>query len=480
MSSLPARPSLEHLRKQAKKLLHQLESRDLDAQGLYREVIGGPLPVTPQLSDAQFVIARQYGFASWPRLAAHVAAAGDAAEPVEELVLAVKKHRTSEVRRLLEQFPALARRLDDPLPHLAFGGTLLLAARPDRELIDVLLAAGANINQRSHWWAGSFGVLDETLDPALVDFLVSRGATMDAYAAARHGRLDTLRELVARDPAVVRQRFGDGQTPLHVAASVEIAAFLLEHGADIDALDVDHESSAAQYLVKDHTDVARYLVSRGAKADILMASALGDLAMVRRFLDADPDSIRTTMTSQYFPMRHGGFGTIYTWTIGMNKTPHAVAKDFGHEQVYAELMARSPDDLKLAVATELGDEAALRQLGNGTELVAGMSQATRRRLVDAAVDENWDAVRRMLAAGWPVDATGQHGSTVLHWAAWHGNPGMAREILAFHPPLGARDHDYGGTALGWALHAQREGWHADRGDYEGVIRVLREAGVPNS
>ncbi len=53
---LPANPSIEHLRKQAKDLLSELQR-------------GNP---AAQLADAQHALAREYGFASWPKLKAHV------------------------------------------------------------------------------------------------------------------------------------------------------------------------------------------------------------------------------------------------------------------------------------------------------------------------------------------------------------------------------------------------------------------------
>ena len=59
MSELPPRPSLAHLRKQAKALLSRLRAQNPDAT----------------LSDAQHVLAGEYGFASWPKLKAHVEAA---------------------------------------------------------------------------------------------------------------------------------------------------------------------------------------------------------------------------------------------------------------------------------------------------------------------------------------------------------------------------------------------------------------------
>jgi hypothetical protein len=45
-------------------------------------------------------------------------------------------------------------------------------------------------------------------------------------------------------------------------------------------------------------DVARYLISRGCRTDILMASALGDVDLVRRHLDSDPTSIRMSVSEQ--------------------------------------------------------------------------------------------------------------------------------------------------------------------------------------
>ena len=76
---------------------------------------------------------------------------------------------------------------------------------------------------------------------------------------------------------MVNARGGDGQTPLHFASTVDIAAYLLDQGADIDARDVDHESTPAQYMIDDRQEIARYLIQRGCKTDILMAAALGDI-----------------------------------------------------------------------------------------------------------------------------------------------------------------------------------------------------------
>ena len=53
---LPRQPNLEHLRKQAKDLLDEMQQRDPSAR----------------LADAQHALAREYGFATWPQMKTHI------------------------------------------------------------------------------------------------------------------------------------------------------------------------------------------------------------------------------------------------------------------------------------------------------------------------------------------------------------------------------------------------------------------------
>ena len=394
--------------------------------------------------------------------------------PAAELTRAVRAGDVSGAGKLLEGHPGLRAGLDQPMYDGHFGATLLIAAvqTGNRDMVELLLGAGADINQRSHWWAGGFGVLDEESD--LVPWLIERGARVDAYAAARHGMLDLLQQLLEADPGAARMRGGDGQTPLHVARTVEIAACLLEHGAEINALDVDHESTPAQYLVRDQPDVARFLVSRGGRTDLLLAAALGDLELARRHLEQDPGSIRLSVSLENFPKRDPrAGGTIYIWTLGWNRTPHLVAREFGHQAMFNFLMERSPEELQLAMALELDDDATAQALlARRPDLVGSLGEAERRRLPAAAGDNNLPAVRRLLSAGWPLDSRANEGATALHWAAFHGNADMVREILRRGPDRSLRDLTYGGTALDWARHGAERGWRPERGDYAATIAEL--------
>jgi hypothetical protein len=465
--SLPEKPNLEFLKKQAKELQRSTPQR--------------------KLSDAQHALANEYGFATWAKLKEHVQSLGHT--PAQAFEAAICNSDSARVTQLLAHHPELRAKINDPLPDYGFGLNALYAAvqRSDRTTIDVLLNAGANINQRSNWWAGSFGVMDDC-DPSLVEFLVERGAVVDAHAASRLGMMAKLRELVAADSNVVHARGGDGQTPLHFAGTVEVAEFLLSHGADIDARDIDHESTPAQYMLRveqkrhyqhDRQDVARYLVSKGCYTDILMASALGDLNLVRRHLERDPNCIRMSVSKEWFPMKnpHAG-GTIYIWQLGAHRTAHSVARDFGHEDIYQLLMRHTPEDMKLALACELGDDAAFKEfLARNPDAAKNLSEVNMLKLPTAAQTNNTNAVRLMLEAGWPVDTQGEYGATALHWAGFHGNAEMAHVILRFNPALELKSREYAGSALSWAVYGSGNGWHRDTGDYLGTVRALLAAGA---
>jgi ankyrin repeat protein len=141
-------------------------------------------------------------------------------------------------------------------------------------------------------------------------------------------------------------------------------------------------------------------------------------------------------------------------------------------------MERSPADVKFIAACWAGDESALKAaLQQNADLVSRLSAAYKRQVALAARNNNLAAVRLMLASGLPVDALGQHGATPLHWAAFHGNAEMAREILRYNPPLEQMDADFASTPLGWAIHGSEHGWYCKTGDYAGTAEALLKAGA---
>lgn len=392
-----------------------------------------------------------------------------------EAMTAFHADDAAAMRSVLARHPELRPRLNEPIG--PFDSPAIIHVK-SREMLDVLLDAGADINGRSQWWAGGFGLLD-MVKPDLAAYAIERGATVDAHAAARLGRVETLRELLAGDPQLIHARGGDGQTPLHFASTIEVADLLIAAGADLSARDVDHESTPAQYMVRDRQPVARHLVASGCETDLLLTAALGDLDRTRQHLDADPARIGMRVNPEWFPMANpNAGGTIYNWTLDSHASAHQVAKRFGHDEVLELLFERTPPVARVLEACWIEDESAtLRFRAAVPDFAAALSADQRQFLAHAARNNQTTAVRLMLECGLPVESTGQHRGTPLHWAAFHGNADMVREILRFKPPLEATDQDFKATPIGWAIYGSEHGWYASTGRHPEVVALLLGAGA---
>ena len=105
MADLPARPSLDHLRRQARDLLRAAQAGDTTAAGRIRAVSDALT-----LASAQLAVARGYGFASWPRLKDEVAArTASLARQAEAFCEASIGDGTGRAARMLAATPELAR-----------------------------------------------------------------------------------------------------------------------------------------------------------------------------------------------------------------------------------------------------------------------------------------------------------------------------------------------------------------------------------
>src|SRR5262245_41159692 len=133
---------------------------------------------------------------------------------IGDFIEAVRARDAAALHQLLATSPALRTHIDRPL--FSFGAQAIVVAKNDRPVVETLLEFGANVNVKSDWWAGGFGVLDDT-DPEQANWLIERGALVDIHAAAGLGMADKVREWVAKDPSLVHAPGGDGKRPLHWA-----------------------------------------------------------------------------------------------------------------------------------------------------------------------------------------------------------------------------------------------------------------------
>ncbi|HLJ55778.1 MAG TPA: ankyrin repeat domain-containing protein [Chthonomonadaceae bacterium] len=158
--SLPDNPDLRHLKDEARDLLRS----------------GG----AQKLSEAQFRTARAYGFASWPRLKAHVDSLGRAGQ----LKAAIDANDLAAVQDLMTRYPDLHRAplgygKDGPLTWAAECRVPRVAPGPDRLAIARwMLENGSDVHQ-----GGDGPLMRAALDDdriAMMELLVSFGADVNA------------------------------------------------------------------------------------------------------------------------------------------------------------------------------------------------------------------------------------------------------------------------------------------------------------
>jgi hypothetical protein len=197
---LPARPSLDSLRKQAKKLARDAAAGNGEAIArVHAQLPRRALPLSNR--DAQLVIAREYGFAGWPDLTAEVQKRlGRALEwAASQAKVAIYNQDHERLRTLLAEYAALVSWRDESGETLLSSTTpyALDCSDPERERIytrpvaaEILIDAGLTV-ERSTW-----------------EYLIATGASGMLHLLARKNALPpTLPVLAALgDHEAVRAR----------------------------------------------------------------------------------------------------------------------------------------------------------------------------------------------------------------------------------------------------------------------------------
>jgi ankyrin repeat protein len=471
--------------KRAKSLLR--DARAGDAAAWLRIQALHPRPPRPdaiQLADTQLVVARGYGFESWAALRRKIASLTES--PVDQFLSALHAQDEEGVRELLKNYPEVRAAVNAPIG--GFGGRPLGMVKKNLPLVDLLLEYGADLNLKSDWWPGPFGLLEFDITPEQAAPLIARGAHVDIFAAAHLGMLDRVRELLDADPVQVSARGGDGRTALHCATAPEIAALLLDRGAALDARDVDHESTPAQYLVREAPAVTRLLVDRGAWFDIFIAVGLRDRGLAERCLRDDPDALdHRTWHGKYRTVHNGRpstlaeigsqRGDIYRWVFGHNVSALDVARMLGFDDMYDLLLQHASPAQQLLAACASADRAAAEAIvASHPHVVASLTREEKQLIGDRAHANDTAAVQLMLEVGFDPLVPGPDDFEPIRWAVFHGNAAMTRALLRHTPPLNTPDRSYGGTLLGNCLYGALHGWNSATGDFPATVRLLLDAG----
>jgi ankyrin repeat protein len=263
-----------------------------------------------------------------------------------------------------------------------------------------------------------------------------------------------------------------------------VVDMLLDAGADIDARDVDHRATPAEWMLDrsrgaGRYDLARYLVDRGASVDIFLAAALGLTEQARAMVEREPALLDVQIgRGRYAEAKPSSFH-IYFWTIGSYRGALEVAAQFGHEETLAAMLPMATPVQRLRLVCRRADvDAAQELLREYPTLLQSLSALDQRALVDAAWNADAPAVALMMTLGFDPSVTGQDAGTALHCAAWQGSAECVAAILA-HDTGRALVHTtevhHGHTPLGWCCHGSLNG--PRHGDFAQVARLLLEAGA---
>jgi len=334
MPTLPPRPSLEQLRKQAKDLAHE--------KGV-------------KLSVAQLEVARNYGFPRWERLVEHVRAARrqealntPLIRPVElrpgrpyilqdrsvvttddvfAMFVAARAGDLTQIRRLIARAPGLAIVEYNYTPPIHF------AVREGHlAIVKLLIERGAELAYRSYPFQDSLLTIAEDHEHDDVARLLRRqierryklasgvSVLIDAADAGDVTRVQT--ELL-RDPSLAAAANDTGDTALHHGAlrrHQPVVEALLDAGADPDPIRGDgyrpiHLALMKNFVVggpaSDGRAIADRLLARGARWTMFLAAFVGDKEFIRGVLTRDRAAANEKDTNHHRPIsaaaRRGDF-----------------------------------------------------------------------------------------------------------------------------------------------------------------------------
>ena len=406
--------------------------------------------------------------------------------PRAEYIKAVNNGDTARVKTVLADNDELLEFIDEPWFAFDAPAVVFAAASGNRELIQVLLDAGAAIDAKSSWWAGGTSALQHAAgsmlayDRELAEYLIERGATVDAHAAAGLDMIKTLETLIRENPDVVNAPGCDGMSPLHFAATPRIAELLLKHDADINLRDRDHWGTAAQWTMHRRPEVCRYLLEQGAEADVVLYCVMGDVERAKTEFQKNPEllNLRINMRAPE------GYIIPSPESPKVNDDPiegvpggHVYVYQIGPTMPLLEIALQSKQMAIVDLLIDSGYEINLRDW----YVLVGQGPKRFDTLVKGFLAKGWDINARqkhrrglwtplhwvaqrgltngiacLLANGADPNVTDDKGQTPLHFIAQKGVGKNQVELLIEHgADLNARD-DTGQMPLDYAKKAKRK------------------------
>ncbi|HEY1468462.1 MAG TPA: ankyrin repeat domain-containing protein [Candidatus Acidoferrum sp.] len=398
---LPKQPSLEQLRKQAKDLLGQFRAGDPAAVAEVEKFERRPDPARFALNDAQRVLARAYGYESWPKLKAFVDGAN-----VASLAEAVQAGDAARVRVLLSARPELI--LMDMSGNDEHRVLHYAVMRRNAAMVKLLMEAGADARKGIYPHRDATSALSIAKDREYSDIVAVieeeerlRRAEMSCPNATISPTQEEINRAIARgenavaiglievDGSVIQACDREGGTPLHIAAQVaneEMVAWLLKKRApvrkqDINGLTALDRAALAADPRNEHAKrfptIAKLLLEAGAEVTIRAAVVLADAERVRELVGNNPEVLREIH-----------------WTRG-----GLLSLAVNHGQIE---IAR----LLLDLGADVDERVMLNELEEPTPSWGSplwyAALAGQRDIVELLLDRGADPNANVYASGWPL------------------------------------------------------------------------------
>jgi hypothetical protein len=510
---LPARPSLDSLRKQAKKLARSSAAGDADAIARVRAQL--PQAALPLLQrDAQLVVAREYGFAGWKELIKEVhQRLGRGLEwAVSEARRIIHANDVESLRALLADHPQLLSWRGNENGGLVgmATGSFGDSGDPIREqhytraaCAELLLDAGAVVAP---------SVCDELIRSrarGLIDLFQRRGLFPPSLKfLAALGDVDGLRARLAShadDLAAVNEAFMYACHLQHAAA----AALLLEHSISLDAelgIRIDSgpgRSAFVGYFIENKPEVHGGDPFRPWQAfveqQISGAMRDGDLKSFADGLRRDAWLLSDAYLKFQVRLIEGTAATLtdrsaFLKTI-IDLDPAVLhcavpppSRAFIHAFTYAQthlapMLLRiwpMPDDLPHAAGN--GDFPGVRRWfdGEGRPALGKLAnhfpandawirgnlqwgEPTVQQVLDTALawavlNGHFEIAEFMLGHGADINTnwSSHEPASILHELVWHKDYKAMQFLIDRGIDMTIEDYRWGGTAQGWAYYAAKD------------------------
>jgi len=351
---LPARPNLESERKHAKRLLRALHGGHAEALARCSVLPGAARdPTALQLADAQLIIAREYGFPSWPRLVDYYRTweRHEAAGPNRtRYPLAFYEGRVGDLlARHRRRIPGAAQQLGAYVPRFTHA--------TESEILNAVVTeddgrlAVARSERLPSWealvaWADSYR--------EFVHEEVQTSPFGRATRAIREGDIDTLQQIVDAHPemldrdyrgiegseaTLIRSAWHQERTAPSVQAA-RVTAWLVERGVDAayDATRALHHLRMPRKSI----DEIEFLLGRGADPTWLPPDGIGllDRALMVYWDPAPVDFIRTLVPASRALWTAAGLGDVTTMRefLGAPGTVTDAAREHRPDFLGAQMM----------------------------------------------------------------------------------------------------------------------------------------------